>query len=550
MTCRAFLVACILALVSREALAAGDLTDHDPGQGAAPEDVEAPGPSSHELLLPIGPLVIERGPEVDRNIFFPILFHQVGKGKNPYSFLGVAPFYWRYRGGQNAERKGDVIFPFVWLFDRPDKLSLSVPPFYLEKWSDGAVRAGLAPLVFVQRTPKLDYTVVPPVFFHFAKENRKFFMSTLFFYHRKGSDVDMGLPPLFMNGWNDKKGYLVVFPVAWHFENYTADRTDTVVGPVWFGRRGTDWQMLVFPLVFASGGKSGASFNVIPILHWDSKGGGTRVVSPLGWYWKSPEKDIHGGGVLNYHRYRKGDFTFQTFAPFWFNWRSDNVFKRSNFILPVGYFSSGPIHRNVSVLGLVWDFYRFEEHRTTVVLPLFAHDKDLYREKHTTWVFPTIQYSRDGEKWQFNVHPLAYFNGGEPKTHQVVFPVWWRFASPGKIAQIAFPLWWDFQNLGKGTRGMSLFPLFWRFERPEGDGDHTVVLNAYHWKADAGRKAYRFALFPLFGFGKDEQAKSSYWKILLGMVGWKTTEHKDYLYLLWLPLKVRDDTPAVVKPQG
>jgi hypothetical protein len=200
----------------------------------------------------------------------------------------------------------------------------------------------------------------------------------------------------------------------------------------------------------------------------------------------------------------------------------------------------------MSVLGLFWDFHRFHEHRTTVMLPLFAHDKDLYREKHTTWVFPSFQYSRDGDRWDFNFHPLVYWRDGVEKTHQVVFPVWWRFARPGKIHQVAFPLWWDFQNLEKDRRGMSFFPLFWRFERPK--GDHTVVLNGYYYEGEGTGKDYRFVLFPLFGFGENEEQKSRYWKVLLGLVGYRTTEHRDTLYLFWLPFKVRDDTPAA--PQG
>lgn len=540
----AALVALVVLAVSGSALADGDLTTYDTGLSDMPDMVDQDQPSDHELLLPLGPLVIERGPKLDRNAFFPLFYQQIGKGDHPYSFLGVAPFYFRYRGGEGGQTKADVAFPFLWLKRTPSRLVLTVPPFFLEKWKgDGAYRAGVAPLLFLQRTPGLDFTVVPPVFFHFGTDSRKFVLATLFYYHRHRSDVDMGLPPIFFNGWNDKKGYLTIFPLVWHFENYVQDRSDTVVGPVWFGRRQNDWQLLLTPLIFMSGGESGGSFNLIPLFHWDSKKGGTRIVSPLGWYWKNPEKKVKGGGFLLYHQYDKGDFRFRTFAPFWFHWRSENMFRKSHFIFPVGYFDSGPIHRNVSVLGLVWDFHRFDEHRTTVVLPLFAHDKDLYREKHTTWVFPTFQYTKEQEKWQFNFHPLVYWSGGEEKTHQVIFPVWWRFAKPGKITQIAFPLWWDFQNLEKKKRGMSFFPFFWKFKRPQ--GDHTVILNGYYYKGE-GKKNYRFVLFPLFGFGENQ--KSKYWKVLLGLVGFRKTELKDTLYLFWLPIKVRDDTPAPAAP--
>ena len=129
---------------------------------------------------------------------------------------------------------------------------------------------------------------------------------------------------------------------------------------------------------------------------------------------------------------------------------------------------------------------------------------------------------------------IVFSRPGNGICHQIHLE---RFAKPGKVTQVAFPLWWDFQNFEKKKRGMSFFPLFWRFERP--GGDHTVILNGYYWKGEG--KSYRFSLFPLFGFGESE--KSRYWKVLLGLVGFRTSELKDTLYLFWLPIKVRDDTP-------
>lgn len=539
---RAWCAALGLALVAAPGICAaqGDLTNYDPGVTEVPESVQVEEEHERRLMLPLGPLFLERGPEVDRSIFFPLFYHQKRKGEGSSTFLGVAPLWWYYRA-EEGDARGDVVFPFWWYFAKDDRESAVVPPFFLERWEgDGAFRAGLAPLVFVQRTPGLDFTVVPPLLWHFRGERRKLVLVPPYFYHRKGSDVDMGVPPLFFNGWNDKKGHFVLFPLAWHFENYARERTDTVVGPVWFGRREQSWKFLLFPLLFFRGGKEGPGLDLIPLVHWDTLDGGSRIVTPLGWYWKNEERKVKGGGLLLYHSYRQDDFVFQTFAPLYFGWRSENMMTRSHLIVPVGYFDKGPIKRNMSILGLWWDFHRFHEHRTMVMLPLFAHSKDLYRTNHTTWVFPTFQYTRSDEQWQFNIHPLVYTKGGAPKTHQVVFPLWWRFADPGKIHQVFFPLWWDFQNLGKERRGMSFFPLFWRFERPK--GDHTVVANSYHYKAD-GKKTMRFIFFPLFGFGKDEDKQEKYWKVLLGLVGWRTNLKRDTLYLLWLPLKVKDHVP-------
>jgi hypothetical protein len=358
----------------------------------------------------------------------------------------------------------------------------------------------------------------------------------------------MGIPPIFFNGWGDKKAHFVIFPLVWHFENYVRERSDTVVGPAWFGRREGSWSFLLAPLVFFRGGQKGPGLDIIPLVHWDTLDGGNRVVTPLAWYWANKEKDLKGGGFLLYHRYREKDFSFQTFAPFYFGWRTDNMMRRSHLIVPVGYFDKSPIERNYSILGLWWDFHRFYEHRTLVLLPLFAHSKDLYRENHTTWVFPTFQYTRKEDVWQFNLHPVVYFKGGAPKTHQVVFPLWWRFKKPGKISQVAFPLWWDFQNLAKESRGSVFFPLFWRFEKPA--GAHTVAPLAYHYKGGGGKQTWRFVFFPLFGFGKNEDKKETYWKVLLGFAGWRSNKYRDTLYLLWLPLKIRDHASPDPAPEA
>ncbi|MBW2260783.1 MAG: hypothetical protein JRG91_02335 [Deltaproteobacteria bacterium] len=535
--------AVLLAPVRAAAGGAGDITSTDPSLTAVPESVAIEDAYEKKLVLPLGPLFIERGPTVDRSIFFPLLFHQKKKGSSPSTFLGIAPIYWYYRGAEDGGTRADVVFPFWWYFAKGDRQSAVVPPFYYEKWQgDGAFRTGLAPLFFAQRTPKLDYTVVPPLVWHFETPKHKFVLVPPFFYNRKGTDVDMGVPPLFFNGWNDKKGHFVLFPLVWHFENYVRERSDTVVGPVWFGRRGDSWSFFLAPLIFFRGGKKGPGLDIFPLVHWDTLDGGSRVVTPLAWYWANEKAKVKGGGGLLYHRYRRDDFLFQTFAPLYFGWQHDNMMEKSHLIVPVGYFNSSPIERNMTILGLFWDFHRYDEHRTTVFLPLFAHSKDLYRENHTTWVFPTFQYTRKEKEWQFNMHPLAYFKGGASKTHQVIFPLWWRFTTPKKIHQVAFPLWWDFQNLGKQTRGTSFFPLFWRFEKT--GGDHTVVLNSYHFKSSDDKKTYRYVFFPLFGFGKDEDKQEKYWKVLLGLVGWRSNKFKDTLYLLWLPLKVKDHAPT------
>jgi hypothetical protein len=367
----------VLALLAAPGLAsaqgAGDLTTYDPGVTVAPEGVGIEKSYEKKLVVPAIPFYFERGPVVDRSIFFPLFYHQKKKGDEGSVFMGVAPFWWYYRA---KGARADAVFPFWWDFRKKDLRSVVVPPFFLERWSgDGSYRTGLAPLLFVQRTPGLDYTIVPPLAWQFRTDERKLVLVAPFYYHRKRSDVDMGLPPLYFNGWNDKKAYLSIFPLVWHFENYPLERSDTVVGPAWFGRREATWKFFLAPLLYFQGGEAGPGLDIIPLVHWDTMEGGSRLAVPLalGWYWRNDEKKIAGGGALLYHQYRQDDFLFRTFLPVYFGWQSDNMMRRSHLIVPVGYFDSGPIHRNMSILGLYWDFHRFDEHRTVAFLPLFAH---------------------------------------------------------------------------------------------------------------------------------------------------------------------------------
>ena len=527
---------------SRALCGPGDLTAYEPGLETFPEKAATePTSQDPDLLVPAGPFVLQRGPLLDRTVLFPLFFHQKKKGEVSSSFLGISPLYFRYREGTTA--RGDVAFPLVWLFTRDDHETTVVPPFFLEKWTgDGSWRSGFAPLLFMQRTPTLDYTVVPPLAWHFETEKKKVVVVLPGYYRRKDRDVDLGVPPLFFNGWDANKGYLVAFPLVWHFENYYAEKSDTVVPPVWFGKREDGWRFYLFPLLYTRRNDEGSSFGLYPLVHWDNDGGGSRVVTPLGWYMRNEEEQKKGGGLLLYHGFRKKDFVFHGFVPLYFGWQTPSMMRRSHLVFPFVYTDQSPIHRNVSVLGLVWDWHAYDEKRTTVVLPFAAHSKDLYRENHTTWVFPTFQYTRKEGVWQFNIHPLVYTKGGDvEKTYQVAFPFWWRFTSPGKKSQLFFPLYGDFARTGeKSKHDIVVFPLYWQFARP--GGTHRVVLNSWHWKGSGDGKAWRYMFFPLFGFGKDEQKNERYWRVLLGLFGYKTSEIKDTLYLFWLPIKVKDKT--------
>jgi hypothetical protein len=88
-----------------------------------------------------------------------------------------------------------------------------------------------------------------------------------------------------------------------------------------------------------------------------------------------------------------------------------------------------------------------------------------------------------------------------------------------------------------GRRISIFFPLFVRLRKLE--EVHTDMLLFYHWKGEKnGRKSWKFALLPLFGFGRTEP-DDYYWKILFGLVGYEKEEDRKNLYLFWLPIKMK-----------
>lgn len=488
------------------------------------------------LLLPLGPLFIQSDPDTFRLVLFPLFFHDVNRSERCSRFTGLFPFYtWSNWEGSRAL----VVFPFWWNFNLKKNSIYLVPPFYVEKKDDRFHRFFITPLLFLQNSPKVSFQFVPPVFWRFSGEETKFIYSLLFYRWVKGDSSATGIMPLIFWGENEGKGYGVVFPLLWHFSNSAFGTSRTVFPPFYFFKELNNWKMGLIPILFANRIDDMTQATLLPLFHL-RKGKEERsllLVTPLGWYAKNEAKNARGGGLLLVHMYRSEEMKVSAVAPVYFRLSKPDLLLSSTLVFPFAYYSKSPVKRDLSVLGLVWDFHSYHEHRTFGVLPLFMHSKDLYRENHMTWVFPTIQYKKNPEETKVFIHPLFYLKKGGEKTYQVMFPIWWRFKQPQKLRQVGFPLFWDFTNQMTGRRTSVFFPLFVRFEKPE--GTHTDFLLFYHWKGKKNdRKSWKFALLPLLGFGRTEP-DDFYWKILFGLLGYEKEEGKKNFYLLWLPINLK-----------
>jgi hypothetical protein len=491
---------------------------------------------SKKLILPLGPLYIQKSPGMTRVVLFPLFFHDLKTGPGGRRFTGLFPFYtWRNDDGNSAL----VVFPLLWNFNLRGDFILLVPPLYVEKKEGRFYRLFIAPALFVQTGKKVSFQFIPPVFFNFSGETRKFTTSLLFYRWSRGENNASGILPLVFWGENEGRGYSVVFPLFWRFSNTAYGTSKTVLPPFYYVRELEDWKAGFVPILFANRTGDVTQATLLPLFHL-RRGKEERsflLATPLGWYVKNESKNARGGGLLLVHLYRSDEKNVTVVAPFYFHKTVPDLMQSSTLVFPFVYHGRSPVYRNLSILGLVWDFHAYHEHRTYGVLPLFMHSKDLYRDKHLTWVLPTIQYQKNLEDWRFYIHPLFYLKGGSEKKFSVFFPLWWRFSEPKKLRQVFFPLFWDFKNLTIERRISVFFPLMLRYEKEE--SVHTAFLLFYHWKGmNMGRKSWKFAMLPAFGFGRTEP-DDYYWKILFGLVGYERSEGQKNLYLFWLPVKLK-----------
>ena len=176
-------------------------------------------------------------------------------------------------------------------------------------------------------------------------------------------------------------------------------------------------------------------------------------------------------------------------------------------------------------------------------MPLFLHDTSLYEDRHTTWVFPTFQYSEwpqtgaEPPGWSFNLHPLVYVGTTGEEHHQVVFPVWWDFEDPDSRVSIAFPLFWDFEYYDEGSRFWTFFPLVWRSE--DSEGSFTLVANSIYSETfnRDGTEGYHFHFIPLFDFGRDRPQDLD-WSVLYGLFGYERRGSYERVKVFWIPFNI------------
>jgi hypothetical protein len=464
-------------------------------------------------------------------LFFPIFFQSWrGDGRKE---LAILPFYWRSRGPLPGQG-GDVVFPFVWSFRHPERRTLILGNVYHSRGTDSSA-GGVAPLAFWGRSPTLSYQVVPPLFFRFAwTDGRGFTLAGLYFNHRQAGDrYRRGVFPLYWSGQRYGRKYHLGLPLVYHFEELATGNTTTVVPPLYVQSFNDGFGFGLAPLFFMTKRQQLSRYTLFPLFHYGQNSDGDRTfVSPLAWYRRQGDRRM--GGALLYHWSRSPTSRFDGFIPLYMRGTDETRGSRWQFIAPLLYTSRDPVRRRTVVFPVVWDFHLRHQSRTTAVLPFFVHRRHQDRNQHSTWVFPTFQYSRTPDSTAFNIHPLLYVSQKDDRSHQVFAPLFWRFHRPGSTRTVAFPLYWDFQQGDNRTLG--LFPFFWQGRTA--DGRWTAVLNVVHRSGTRqGVPYWSFNLFPLFRVGRPAPGDID-WQFLLGLAGYGRRGSRRWVDLFWVPVEL------------
>lgn len=418
--------------------------------------------------------------------------------------------YYRRR---SPDHDADVVFPLAWhVRNKESRTYVLGPiahreaPFEHDNW--------LAPLFFEGSRKDGGYFHSPALLTtaNWSKE-KSFTIAGPYFRDRQGTDVDMGVAPLYFHGDNgdvegNRRTYSLIPPALYFHSEQELEGSDlTVVGPVIAGGDRKRGFFDVAPLFYSirgrpeSGGVSESHTTLFPLFHYGRSPKQTLFVLPGYLRRVTPTVDTLLTPVFSHATTRNGATALTMIgplAPIFYRYRDDDVGEKALGVFPFYYGSSAPTGR-------------------TFMTPLFSRFES-YNVSRTYWVFPNLVYERDVKGWSTAFHPLVYAGRSERSTHAVLAPIFWDFASPKGRTTIGFPLYWRFADAKDGTV-------------------LQVAANTlYKEKRVAGGTDWQFHLLPLFSYG--QSPAGHFWNLLFGLAGYERDGATANIKAFWLPIQV------------
>ena len=539
-------------------------------------------PDLKRIIVP--PFYSEKSEKYKLRLFFPFFFEKKENGNQSSHSFGILPFYWRHRSDL---LNTDVVFPFYTRIRGNDNSTDIILQTYANRSSHG-YNFGFAPILFLGKDLRKNtsYQLIPPIFWRFQKGEDSFILAGIFYDKKKGSNFDLGFPPIFFAGREHYKTYSIVLPpLFFRFTDEIAYSTKTIIPPVFFNTREYGWSFGLMPLLYLARDKEWDKTLILPFYYgsrWqlvdktgEKEGEGHTYVFPLLLsYYKHAPGLTQGGAAIFYQWYwNEGDY-LKMITPMFWQWGNDRRDEHATLLPPLFFIRKSPVRNDLMAGMIYWDFLQKHKERTFAIMPFFAHNWNLYENHWRTWVFPTFDFGGNPKGgFHARLHPIFYYGKEKEKNHLVVaplywqfrdkedddfvfFPIYWRFKDliHEDTSRIVFPLWWQFENPRRGNFSKIAFPLYWDIKRGKTDSRVTLGLPLY-WRYKDKNKAttgvlnifmnrgiekgydfWTFNIFPLISLGHPPAPEGAYWSFLSGLVGWRRQGRSKQLKLFWIPI--------------
>lgn len=501
------------------------------------------------------------------------------------TFRQVGPVYF---GVRTKTLKADLVLPLFFSVRTPTRNTTALLPFFYSSHA-GGVAAGLLPLFAFGKSKEATWATTPLGFFY--KDEKVTRAAALLFYARLQKDKDdFGVFPLWFYTRRQTAQALFVLPFVYHSRDLAKNRSLTVLGPLFFGRRGPatfagvaplfygrndgdgSFRFFAVPLVYISHrvGKPADDWVITPILGVNKNGAGFRFW--LGPFYLRRQTPVTSAALFPLFYYTRDDKTRTTtsFAlPLWF--RTSNPGRSVTMVTPLFWHEQTLLRRLSVFFPLFLDVHKLHNSRLTAVGPVVPLVVRLWDQatRSTTWVFPPLLtwVKKRGDGYHSAVvFPLFWYSGGKERSTTVLFPLFYHVRRPASSFTALLPLFayrrdeqgtrtlfvpplltWA-RNYENGSRDRVVFPFVWHFKRPKQTttvffpvgahwsnekGHYTLVFNSYFYKGHGARAgAYRFELWPLFHVGRPRLGDLD-WSILSGLVGYSREGVQRTLRLLW-----------------
>lgn len=196
---------------------------------------------------------------------------------------------------------------------------------------------------------------------------------------------------------------------------------------------------------------------------------------------------------------------------------------------------AGPFYRFADEQGVaaglvpLWFSSEHGESRWDVVTPLFYRRKA--PDSTQLMLFPLFGYSATRNS-SLLLSPLFVHSRSGELERTVVAGLFWRLKGPDTDTTVAFPFWWDVRSPKSGTRLSTVFPLYWRYEKP-GEVTHAFVNLMYSYGMTPRGPSWSFHFFPFLDLAS-YNPQHFLWQIISGLLGHEIQDEQHRWRIAWI----------------